>query len=502
MPKKAIAGQQMETDVIIVGYGGAGAAAAISAHDSGAQVIILEKMAAGGGNSLASSNGILIPTDMKAVQYFKAIYAGNTGRDIVQTFIKNGLTVENWIHELGSETESHSSSNMIFPRLPLPSWEKAPGGKFVARINLKSSASIGLHSDSIHSAEGSHKTEVRKPGSLWQLLAANVKRRGITVMTSTPAKELVMKDGEITGVIAERNREKVKIKAKRGVILTCGGFEYNEAMKQTFLPCSPFYCFGSPGNTGDGIIMAQKVGADLWHMSSLFGPLAFKAPEFEAGFGIKVSCERFILVDRDGKRFTNETALKIHDMWRAVSCYDPETQRYPRIPSYCVFDDITRQKGPLYSGAGVNRNYEWSSDNSREVARGWISREDTIRKLAKRMSLDENTLEHTVNKYNEYCKVGVDSDFGRDKELLGPIKTPPFYAIQLWPGLHSTHGGPRRDKEARVLNTEGKPVPRLYSAGELGALSSVQYEAGTDLCECLVFGRIAGQNAASEKPWC
>lgn len=502
MVRKTLVDRELETDVVVVGYGGAGATAAIAACDSGARVIILEKMPAGGGNTLASANSILVPKAMGAVQYFESLSGGTTDHEVIQAFIENGLKVEGWIHELGSETEPHvPPPDIMFPRLGLPSWPNAPGGRFIARIYLKKKDNERLHLDAAASAERDVRTGGRDPKSLWEFLATNVERRGITVMTNTPATELITRDGEIVGVVAKERGRKVSIRAKRGVILTCGGFEYNEQMKEAFLPCGPFYCFGPPGNTGDGIVMAQRVGAALWHMTSLFGPLSFKAPGIEAGFVIRVPGERFIFVDRDGKRFTNEPGLKIHDMWRAVSGYDPERNRYPRIPTYCIFDEVTRLRAPLYRGTGANQTYEWSLDNSKEVAKGWIVREETIRALARRLSLDEGTLENTVNKYNECCRNGVDAEFGRPKAFLGPVENPPFYAITLWPGLMSTHGGPRRDKDARVLDNEGKPIPRLYSAGELGALSSLQYEAGTDLCECLVFGRIAGENAAAEKPW-
>lgn len=491
MAREYDAESELKTDVVVIGYGGAGATAAIAAHDRGSQVIVLEKMPAGGGNTLASFDSILIPKGMDAVRYFETLCGGQTDHDVIEQFIKHALTIEDWLHELGTDTEPHNPPpDVIFPRLGLPSWTKAPGGDSIARIFIKWS----------EATERIPGTAARNPRSLFEFLAANVERRGITVMTDTPAKELVTEDGEIFGVIAEKAGRRLKITARRGVILACGGFEYNEDMKRTFLPGGPYYCFGPPGNTGDGIIMAQKVGAALLHMTSLFGPLALKAPEFESGFAIRMPGDRFIYVDRDGKRFTNETALKIHDMWRAVSLYDPERSMYPRVPTHCIFDEVTRKRAPLYLNTGANQKYAWSRDNSREIAKGWIIREESIRVLARRISIDETTLEDNVNKYNEFCRTGVDLEFGRSSEFLGAVETPPFYAVPLWPGLMSTHGGPSRDKEARVLDTEGSPIPRLYAAGELGALSSLQYEAGTDLCECLVFGRIAGQNAASEKP--
>ena len=120
--------------------------------------------------------------------------------------------------------------------------------------------------------------------------------------------------------------------------------------------------------------------------------------------------------------------------------------------------------------------------------------------MAKRISIDASTLEDTIARYNDYCKAGEDSDFGRPKELLKAIEGPPYYALQLWPSLINTQGGPRRDKEARVLDPDGKPIPRLYAAGELGSIWGYLYQDSTNLPESIVFGRIAGINAATSPP--
>ena len=107
--------------------------------------------------------------------------------------------------------------------------------------------------------------------------------------------------------------------------------------------------------------------------------------------------------------------------------------------------------------------------------------------------------ENTIRRYNEYCKVGKDADFGRSKEDLRVLE-PPFHAIRLWPAFVNTQGGPRRDKESRVLDPEGHPIPRLYAAGELGSIWGYLYQGACNITEALVFGRIAGENAAAEKP--
>jgi predicted oxidoreductase len=116
--------------------------------------------------------------------------------------------------------------------------------------------------------------------------------------------------------------------------------------------------------------------------------------------------------------------------------------------------------------------------------------------------MDPGILQKTIEKYNEYCSLHDDPDFHRAKETLKPLAKPPYYAVELWPRMVNTMGGPRRDHKARVLSMNGAPVPRLYSAGELGSLWGHLYCGGGNVGEALAVGRIAGANAAAEKPWC
>lgn len=475
----------VEADVVVVGYGAAGAAAAITAHDNGARVIILEKMPDGGGNSRVCGGLMFYPTGMGAVQHVEALCGSITDREIIETYIKNAIENKDWVENMGCETFPPAYVDIGYPPIPAGKgawWPDVVASEFVNGLEVK----------------GQDK---RRAERLWKVLSSNVERRGITVMTNTAARELITNDdNEVLGVIAETKGEKITFKAKKAVILTCGGFEYNEAMKEAFLTCRPLYAFGSPGNTGDGIKMVQKIGAALWHMTIVEGYLGFKAPEYEAAFSVRMLGEEFIYVDKYGRRFTNETGLEMHDSWRVVSSFNSRSLSYPCIPSYAIFSEILRRKGPLHQGtSGYNRGYEWSLDNSKEIAKGWIKRGKTIRELAGKISMDVSTLENTFSRYNENCKKGSDPDYGRKKETLTPIENPPFYALELWPCLLNTQGGPRRDSQARIMGHDGRPIPRLYSAGEFGSLWGLLYEGGGNIAECIAFGRIAGRNAAHEK---
>jgi succinate dehydrogenase/fumarate reductase flavoprotein subunit len=143
--------------------------------------------------------------------------------------------------------------------------------------------------------------------------------------------------------------------------------------------------------------------------------------------------------------------------------------------------------------------YIWSKDNSAEIEKGWIKKADTISELAEKIGRDPKVLEETVSRYNRYCEAGEDPDFGREAKLLLPIKTPPYYAMEQTPAVLNTQGGPRRNKHAQIVDPNGDPIPRLYSAGELGSIYGNCYNGGGNNGENMAFGQIAGRNAAAEK---
>jgi len=145
----------------------------------------------------------------------------------------------------------------------------------------------------------------------------------------------------------------------------------------------------------------------------------------------------------------------------------------------------------------------WSRDNSREIELGGIKKGDTIQALAAAIGkFDPAQLEETVARYNELCAAGQDSDFDRPSANLLAMDTPPFYAIEMYPSIFSTCGGPRKNGKAQVLDTKHNPIPRLYVAGACGHSAAHVYATfGQNWAEIMAFGRISGRNAAAEKPW-
>jgi len=175
-------------------------------------------------------------------------------------------------------------------------------------------------------------------------------------------------------------------------------------------------------------------------------------------------------------------------------------------PMFMVFDHALYASGPLYdrkpvSGwARIVERYEWSEDNSAELERGWIKRAESLAGLAERIGLSGSALEETVRRWNRNCEGGSDPEFGRRKMLI-PIVKPPFYAIELSPSMLNTQGGPRRNKHGQIVRPDDTPIPRLYSAGELGSIYSYLYQGTGNIGECLAFGRISARNAVAESPW-
>ncbi len=464
----------LDTDVLILGFGGAGAAAAVAAHDSGARVLIAEKLEKGGGTTNVSLGGFLSPRDFPAaLQYLDTLSSTafrTADEEMVRVFAEECMKNREWFESRGART--HVYGGAAFPQLP------------------------GAESIEKRMVTGPNTAE---ENSFWNFLRLQVESRNIPVLTSSPAKELLAdRRGAVIGAVLENGGKERKVRAGRAVILACGGFEYNERMKADYLKGYPYYSFASPGNTGDGVRMAQRVGADLWHMGGVSCPLGFKADGFEAAFFIRPPSNRYIFVDRNGKRFVSE--VEIHAYNFVVDFFDPHTLTFPRIPSHLIFDRAACQAGAMgLPHLGYNRGkYAWSKDNSAEIARGWIVAASDLPELSRKIGLDPATLAKTVSEYNRSCELGDDSTFHRPKEKLAPLGPGPYYALTLWPCLLNTQGGPRRNVKAQVLYPDGRPIPRLYSAGELGSIFGLLYQGSGNLGECLAFGRIAGREAAKQ----
>jgi hypothetical protein len=206
--------------------------------------------------------------------------------------------------------------------------------------------------------------------------------------------------------------------------------------------------------------------------------------------------------------------------WKAESGFD--FADWPNIPFYAIFDSVVMKKGPIgpqnlvHGGpangryyAQVHQLYNWSSDNSVELAKGWIVSAGTPKDLGAKITcrdfygavvgMDPAGLDATVTAYNAACAAGVDTAFGRPAATLKPLTNPPFYAIELTECQTCTDGGPAHDRYNRTLDIHNNPIPRLYSAGELGSHWGFLYHGG--LSEAYATGRAAGAHAATLPSW-
>ncbi|MFC1918792.1 FAD-dependent oxidoreductase [Chloroflexota bacterium] len=512
-----------EAEVVIVGYGGAGAVTALAAHNAGAKVLILEKQPSDSPTQIRhtpstrmSGGGWFWPTDAdNARLYLEGLSRISNEtldaerKEMLSVFAEYLVDNTDWIQENGVPIGGDES---IFP-----THKNQPGIKFVnGRLFAADFSELpGSSGSTIIWPKVSGK--YRSGTALFKYLSEAVQGRGIQIMWETPAKHLITEDGKIRGVVAINGGKEVRIKATRAVVLTSGGFEFNDWMKENYLRVNPVYFTGNPANTGDGINMAMEVGAALWHMNKASWRVTMKFPEFPSAFSTQRHETASIFVDKRGKRFTNER-FKMHAFGYELTNYDCYALCYPKVPSYWIFDEKRRVLTPLasYSGAcnppgGIMGDvfYKWSEDNSKEIDRGWITKVNTIEELANKIMADPDNnglmspsvLKATVKQYNEYCRNGEDLDFHKAKQWLLPIEDPPYYMVKLWPGGPNTQGGPKRNVKSQVVRVDNTPVPRLYSAGELGSVWGMLYQGCGNLAECIAFGRIAGANAAAEKRW-
>ena len=481
-----------EVDVLVVGYGAAGAAAALSAQEAGAQVLVVEKCSHSGGNSLVSSANTVYPQTSADVgrftRYLMEVCEGTTPAEVIETYVRGLLELPGWLAGMGGELEDLDDLPMgsyYIPNLTFPQLSSAQGLSLVLR-RLKQT------------------TRCPQPtggARMWHLLDRQLSTRGIPIQCATAVCDLLIDGtGRVSGAVVEANGSRRQVSVRAGVVLACGGFAYAEALKHAYLPSSAVGALGSPGNTGDGLRLAQQAGAALWHLTDQASALGIAPQGWEAGFAINLPRPGYLYVDRRGHRFVDETRVEAHTACQLTANYDPATFDYPRLPCFAVFDEENITSGPLgismFSYNVVRLGYQWSDDNQAEIDRGWIVRAQTLDELAHILEIPAGALRRTVDGYNQGAQAGSDVDFGRCRESLQPLM-PPFYALRLVPLLYNTQGGPRRDSCARVLDIDGEPIPGLYAAGEFGSIWGSRYQTSTNFAEALIYGRIAGHSAAT-----
>jgi succinate dehydrogenase/fumarate reductase flavoprotein subunit len=508
----------LTADVVVVGFGGAGAVTALRTAELGGSTIILEKQPADAHTpSTRLCGGVIFGvTDVEAgARYMDQCAGGMIPYAVSRAWAEKALTMIEWLDSQGLELRLQPVGGAEHP---------AFDGSEAITVYRQAKLTDGTPVELVHNEGGLQYVglmaagggaEVRnKAGDIvtvsdlargpqyFAALRDAVAAKGdrIRVLYDSPARSLIQEAGRVMGVRCDGG---LTVRATGGVVLACGGYGYDEELCINYLKASPTYFYGNPGNTGDGVRMAQAVGADLWHMNQMIGramghftlddgrPLTILPGLRGAGY---------VITDKHGRRFADEFPQSVnkHSFYYHLLQYDPDAHDYPRIPCFWFFDH-TRAATPLTRpnvGLLEAGYYEWSADNSKELASGWIRTAETIEELAASMGIsDPAAAAAEVEAYNAACRDGTPDAFGRPPDSMLPLE-PPFYCMALWPGGPNTCGGPRRNERAEIVDPYGRSIQGLYGAGELGEAVGLLYPAdGGNLSESVAFGRIAAESA-------
>lgn len=440
----------IDTDIVIIGSGGAGMSAALSAKESGLDVTLIEKMVYLGGNTVRAKGGL----NAAETKYQKSLGIIDTIQTFIDDTMKGGKNVND--PELVKYLAENSSDAV--------EWLDSMG------ISLKSVVSSGGASKPrMHAPEGG--------GDAGKYIIAGLQKqlepKGIKIYTETKATEIIMKDGKAAGVIAETPNGKMTINAKAVVIAT-GGFSANEELYTKYRPeLKGFITTGHPGGTGDGIFMAEAAGASLVDMEQIqIHPTVEQSKSELVTEGLRG--RGAILVNQEGKRFGDEMGT------RDVVSADVLAQ--PGSYAYIVFDNNLRKNMATVESM---------------VALGIVTEAATYEELAQKLNMPADAFKATMDKWNNDVKAKNDTEFGRTQAMDWTLEEAPYYAIKIAPAVHHTMGGIKINTNAEVIGTNGSPISGLYAAGEVtGGIHGANRLGGNAIADIIIFGRQAGKNAA------
>lgn len=481
-----------EAEVVVVGTGFAGLATAITAADAGASVLVIEKApeAEEGGNSRACAQAVWSPTEVDAcIQYFKEITTDYHMQDISDAMVEAYISEASYNAEWLTDTigiEMVQADSVEYPTAPA-----APDAK---------TKSMAISTEGLGSA------------IVWNAVKAAASERAIEFLYETPMTGLVFnEEGEAIGIEAADGSGDLSIAATKGVVLCCGGFEYDKVMNANYLRY-PALAWGTPHNTGDVHKICMTHDIAFWHMNSATPAtrVGMDIPEISKKYpGISLDLEfardvGYFWVDKYGERFMDEGREYQHGYGRDAMFYnDGAKMEWPRIPMWQIFDGGGAEEiaGRATSGwlevvAGVTV----SAGLEDEIAAGVVFKGETPEELAQQAGLDPAAFAEVFNRYNEAAQTGQDTEFGREAEKMRVLQ-PPYYIAQVYPVMVNTNGGPKRNEKAQILKNDGTPIPRLYSSGEFGSIWAWYYQGAGNVSECLAFGRIAGEQVAALDGW-
>lgn len=453
---------EKDTDVIIIGGGGAGLSAAVSAHENGAKVIVLEKMPRLGGNTIISgaSYNAVDPKRQKAQNiedsvelHFTQTYEGGDklgNPELIKVMVENAYPTIEWLEGMGMEFKDkvHTVLGGLWPRAHAPVEPLGTGFiKTFANYIENNSEEIEL-------------------------------------LLNTKASELIVEDNRVVGVKALDGNKEYTIRANKGVIIASGGFAGNVEMRDEFNKNWPtltnLKTTNHPGATGDGIVLAKEVGANLIDMDQL-QLLPMGDPETGSLSGnIEQGVENRVFINKSGNRFVDEGARR--DVMTKALFDQEDTFMWVVLDSHS------------YPTGDIRNHFNESIDEL--VQEGRAYKAESLEELAEKIGVNKDNLIKSIEEFNSHVDGKTQDAFGRTLYEF-KLDTPPYYAGARVPTVHHTMGGIQINTNGEVLNPDGQVIEGLFAAGEVtGGIHGTNRLGGNALADINVFGRIAGANAA------
>jgi 3-oxosteroid 1-dehydrogenase len=508
---KALSDWDTETDVIVAGSGAGGVTGAYTAAREGLDVILVEATERFGGTTAYSGGGgMWFPVNPvlqragtddtidDAVEYYTAVVGDRTPRALQEAYVRGGAPLISYLEQ---------DAALKFQVLPWPDYfgkapkARADGMRHIAAKALMVAAAPDL-GELIRGPLDSDRLGAPRPDDYFvggraliaRFLIATRQFPHSSTRLDTSLTDLVVEDGAVTGAIVETAGRRTAIRARRGVLLAAGGFEHNDEMRARYrVPGSSRDTMGPWGNQGLAHLAGIAAGADTDLMDQAWWSPGLTHPDGRSAFALWFTGG--IFVDRDGRRFVNESAPYDRLGRDVVTAIAEGTVA---VPYWMVYDD-TDDGLPPVKATNVSM-----VEPERYAEAGLWHTADTLAELAAKIGVPVDNLVQTVARFNEFVSGGVDEDFGRGDEPydrafsagappLYAIARPPFHAAAFGVSDLGTKGGLRTDPAARVLDAGGRVIPGLYAAGNtMAAPSGTTYPGGGNpIGTSMVFSHLA-----------